>query len=126
MRFNLYTLRAVLTIAAFGCVAHLATTARAMNVYNDTALQAQLPVSFVCGLFCGNDWMISAGDMRSRPNTSGYIFASAPSYGGTYGCSVDVDKHGWVTATGSDERSILLTSYHQDGSVRTTCTFGPD
>ena len=110
-------LRATLLLATFGFLAQLTTAAHAMNFYNNTTVQ--LSVDFSCGIFCGNNWTVNAGDMKSRPNEAGNLWA----LGGNYACSVDVDQHGWVVAAGSDDTSIVLTSYHQDGSVRQTCTF---
>lgn len=94
--------------------------ADAMAVYNNTSIA--INAYFDCGFLCNNAWKpLNAGDSTSRPNKSGTLSAISTDY--TYGCNVDVDTHGWVVATGTGDMNIVLTSYHQDGTVRETCNF---
>ena len=125
MRLKLRFFRAALLLAAFFVAVQLGSASNAMAVYNYTSIA--INADFDCGWFCEKDWdPINASDSKSRPNEAGSLYGNWEDGDNVYSCSVDVDTHGYVVATGSDGTSILLTSYRQDGTIRETCYFVPE
>lgn len=116
----------VLAVAAgliLGAAA-FATPARAMCAYNRTNVEiAQFWLK--CGWDCWNQWdYVEAGGHRCRPSKSGKLTVKITTRSEDPTCSVEVDKHGWVSVTGKNMGAMdqyTVTSKHSDGSVRSTC-----
>ena len=115
---------ALAILVLVGSCQFFATTS-AMAVYNNASIA--INADFVCGIFCENRWdPVQPNTSVSRPGESGSLDVYTHSHNWyTYGCKNDVDAHGWVVFTEVSARKITVTTYHQDGSTASTCSFDP-
>jgi len=100
-------------------------SADSMCVYNDSEVK-DLPVAFVCGIFCCNNWTLqpcppgkphTPGCYACRYDKGGRITAPGDasllclSFADTP-CFTNVSNHGWVVISGgTDEDKITCTTH---------------
>jgi len=94
--------------------------------YNHT--DEKIHVSFVCGVFCGNDWDIEPGDHACRPGKGGNATSISRVKSKSFeACNyIWVKKHGWVEVHHVKAQGMnkgVVENKDENGKTIQTCTF---
>ena len=116
----------VLFTLAFVAACQLASTVRAMCVYNSTDIE--IYVEFDCGIFCGNEWTTEPNNSYCRASTSGAVltdFVGVTFDENVANVSIGVDTHGYVVMTQPSSDRIDVCAYHTDDSSAGCKSYNP-
>lgn len=113
-------------VSAFVLLGQVASTVRAMCVYNHT--NTEIYTKFSCGLFCHNEWTTEPNNHYCRENESGQFttgIVDKPGREYTF-VSLAVEAHGWVSMTRPDgSGEVQVCAYRQDRSQSACQSFDP-
>ncbi len=102
-------------------------SADSMCVYNASEVK-DLPVAFVCGQFCCNQWTLQPCPPGKKPTPDCYAcrydkggMLRAPSIKAIIGCitiadapcAVSVSNHGWVVISGGTDPDTITCTTHR-------------
>jgi len=86
-------MKKICIVSAGLCLLLAGYNCSAMCVYNETATEVN--ITFICGPFCKNNWVLGPGAHKCRMNKSGNVLLDKK-------CNAYVGKHGKVTVKQGD------------------------